>query len=130
MAHANEDLARAAFEAFSTGDLDTLQSQFLAEGIVWHVPGKNPLGGEYTGVGQVRNYLSRAIQLSGGTVGIELQDVLANDRHAVALFRSRAERNGRRLDTFDAVIFRIQDGRLAEAWHRSADPYASDAFWS
>ena len=53
MAHANEDFVRAGVEAFLRGDLDTLQSWFFADGIVWH-PGKNPLGGEYTGMGQVR----------------------------------------------------------------------------
>lgn len=130
MAHENEDFVRAGVEAFIRGDLDTLQSQFFAEGIVWHVPGKNPLGGEYTGIGQVRDYLSRAFQLSHGTVDIELQDVLANDRHAVALFRSLAERKGRHLDTFDAVIFRLENGKFTEVWHRSEDPYASDVFWS
>lgn len=130
MAHPNEDLVRAGFEAFSRGDLDTLESQFFADGIVWHVPGRNPLGGEYTGIGQVRDYLSRAFQLADGTVDMELQDVLANDRHAVALFRSRAGRKGRQLDTFDAVIFKVADGKFAEAWHRSGDPYAADAFWS
>jgi ketosteroid isomerase-like protein len=130
MAHANEDVVRAGVEAFIRGDLDTLQGQFFADGIVWHVPGKDPLGGEYTGMEQVRDYLSRAFQLFRGTVDIELQDVLANDRHAVALFRSRAERNGRRLDTFDAVIFRVEGGKFTEVWHRSEDPYASDAFWS
>ncbi len=130
MAHANEDLVRASFEAFRRGDLDTLQGQFFAQGIVWHVPGKNPLGGEYTGIEQVLGYLGRAFQLSDGTVDIELQDVLANDRHAVALFRSRAQRKGRHLDTFDAVILRVKDGKLTEAWHRSGDPYAADVFWS
>ena len=130
MAHPNEDLVRAAFEAFSKGDLDTLHGQFLAEGIVWHVPGQAPLGGEYTGTGQVRDYLSKAFQLADGTVEMELHDVLANDRHAVALFRSRAERKGRRLDTFDAVIFTVQNGKLTEAWHRSGDPYAAAVFWA
>lgn len=130
MVHGNEDFVRAGVEAFIKGDIDTLQSQFLADGIVWHVPGTNPLGGEYTGIAQVRDYLSRAFQLSHGTVDIELQDVLANDRHAVALFRSRAERKGRRLDTFDAAIIRVEGGKFAEVWHRSEDPYASDAFWS
>lgn len=74
--------------------------------------------------------LSRAFQLSRGRVDIEVQDVLANGRHAVALFRSRAERKGRRLDAFDAVIFRVEGGKFAEVWHRSEDPYASDVFWS
>ena len=130
MAHPNEDFVRTAVKAFIRGDLDTLQSQYLADSIIWHVPGQNPLGGEYTGPAHVRDYLSRAFQLADGTVAMELQDVLANDRHAVALFRSRAQRNGRHLDTFDAVIFRVEDGKLAEAWHRSEDPYASDLFWS
>jgi uncharacterized protein len=130
MAHANEDFVRAGVEAFINGDLDTLQSQFFADGIVWHVPGRNPLGGRYAGTAQVRDYLSRAFQLARGTVDIELQDVLANDRHAVALFRSRAEREGRRLDTFDAVIFKLEGGKFTEVWHRSEDPYASDLFWS
>ncbi len=130
MAHPNEDFVRAAVEAFIRGDLDSLQGQFLADDVVWHVPGQNPLGGEYTGMAQVLGYLSRAFQLADGTVHMELQDVLANDRHAVALFRSQAERNGRQLDTFDAVILRIEGGKMAEVWHRSEDPYASDLFWS
>jgi uncharacterized protein len=130
VAHPNEDFVRAGFEAFSRGDLDALENQFLAGGIVWHVPGRNLLGGEHTGIAGVRDYLSRAYELSDGTVSIELKDVVANDRHAVALFHSRAERKGRKLDTFDAVVFRIEDGKVAEAWHRSGDQYIADVFWS
>ena len=80
--------------------------------------------------GRCGDYLSRAFQLSRGTVDIELQDVLANDRREVALSRSRAERKRRHLDTFDAVIFRVEGGKFTEVWHRSEDPYASDVFWS
>ena len=130
MAHPNEDFVRAGFEAFSRGDLDTLGKQFFADSIVWHVPGRNLLGGEHTGIAGVREYLSKAYELSAGTVSIELRDVVANDRHAVALFQSRAERKGRKLDTFDAVVLRLEDGKVAEAWHRSGDQYIADVFWS
>ena len=42
MAHPNEDLMREAFAAFGRGDLDTLQRQYLAEDIRYHVPGRGP----------------------------------------------------------------------------------------
>lgn len=47
MAQSGEDRVRQANAAFGSGDLGTLQSQFLAEDVVWHVPGRGPLAGDY-----------------------------------------------------------------------------------
>jgi len=38
MTHSDEDRVRQASAAFGSGDLGALQSQFLAEDVVWHVP--------------------------------------------------------------------------------------------
>ena len=51
MAHPNETLVREAFAAFGRGDMDALRSQYFAEDIRWHIPGRNPLAGDYEGVG-------------------------------------------------------------------------------
>jgi len=78
MTHPNEDLVRAASAAFGRGDLGTLRDQFLTENIVWHVAGTGPLAGDYEGVAQVLELLSRISELTGGTVRPELHDVLVS----------------------------------------------------
>jgi uncharacterized protein len=48
----NVDTARAAYEAFSKGDLETLKDQF-AEDVVWVTSDELPLGGVVEGRDQV-----------------------------------------------------------------------------
>jgi ketosteroid isomerase-like protein len=40
VAHPKEDLIRKAYDAFGSGDIDTIREPF-AEDIEFHVPGKN-----------------------------------------------------------------------------------------
>ena len=129
MAHPNEDLLREGYAAFGRGDLDALQNQFFAADIRWHYPGKSPFGGDFEGIAEVIDWLGRTFQTSGGTIRLELHDVLANDEHAVALVRISAERPGEQLDDQSVQIFHIRDGKAAEVWTYPADLYASDAFW-
>jgi ketosteroid isomerase-like protein len=130
MAHPNEDLLREGYAAFARGDLDALQNQFFAADIRWHYPGQSPFGGDFEGVAAVIDWLGRTFATSGGTIRLELHDVLANDEHAVALVRVRAERPGEQLDDRSVQVFHIRDGKAAEVWTYPADLYASDAFWA
>lgn len=72
----------------------------------------------------------RAVELTGGTLRLELHDVLANDEHAVALFISRAERAGRRLEDHTVQVTHLGDGKVTEIWLHPGDAYAGDEFWS
>ena len=83
MAHPNEDMVREAFAAFGRGDIDALQRQYFDPGVRWHFPGRGPLAGDHEGVAQVAGMLARPAELSGGTHGIELHDVIGNDDHVV-----------------------------------------------
>jgi len=78
MTQPNEDRVRAASAAFGQGDLATLRDQFFAENIVWHIAGTGPLAGDYQGVAQVMELLSKISELSGGTVQPALHDVLVS----------------------------------------------------
>ena len=82
------------------------------------------------GIAEVIDWLGRTFQTSGGTIRLELHDVLANDEHAVALVRIRADRPGEQLDDRSVQVFHIRDGKAAEVWTYPADLYASDAFWA
>jgi ketosteroid isomerase-like protein len=130
MAHPNEDLLREGYAAFGRGDLDALQNQFFAPDITWHYPGKSPFAGDYHGTGEVAAWLVRTFEVSGGTIRVELNDVVANDDVAVALTTVRAQREGRELSDDAVQVFRIRDGKATEVWTYPADLYANDAFWS
>ena len=130
MAHPNEDLVREGYAAFGRGDIEALQSTFFAEDIRWHFPGRSPFGGDYQGLEQVMRWLGRSFEVSGGTISIELHDVLANDDHVVALTTVRAQREGKRLQDNTVQTFHIEDGKATEVWSNPSDLYASDDFWS
>lgn len=130
MAHPNEDLVREGYAAFGRGDIEALQSRFFDPGIRWHFPGRNPFSGDYTGIADVLGWLGRSFEASGGTLSIELHDVIGNDEHVVALTTVRAQREGKQLSDNTVQIFRIRDGRATEVWTHPADVHASDEFWS
>ena len=131
MAHPNEVAVRGAFAAFNRGDIDALRSQYWAEDIRFHVPGRSPLAGDYKGVAQVLEFVGRLSEASEGTFRAEpVHDVLVNDEQAVALFTSRAERAGKHFEDNTILVFRIRDGKITEQRAYPADLYAWDEFFS
>jgi hypothetical protein len=130
MGHPNEDLVREGFAAFGRGDMDALRRDYFAEDIQWHIPGRGQLAGDYEGVGQVLELFGRAFELTGGTLRLDLHDVLANDEHAVALYTANAERTGQRLQDRIAGVFHIRGGKITQVWLHGDDLYTSDEFWS
>ena len=130
MTHPNEDLTRQGIEAYARGDIEALRTQFFAPDIQWHFPGSNPFAGDHQGVDAVAGYFRNLGALSGGTHRLELHDVIANDDFAVALHATRAERAGKQLQISAVQVFRIKDGKIAEAWTTHSDPVAFDEFWA
>jgi uncharacterized protein len=129
MAHPNEVLAREANAAFSRGDMDAL-SQYWAEDIRWHQPGRSLLAGDSDGAAQILGLFGRVFELSGGTLSAELRDVLASDEHAVMLITLRAERAGKHFEDNTVQVIRIRGGKATEIWNYPADQYGWDEFWS
>jgi uncharacterized protein len=128
MSHPNEDLFRKGYELFLGGDLTALMD-LMADDVVWHVGGDNPLSGDYRGKDEVMGLFGQFFERSGGTLRIEIHDVLANDEHGVALTRTTAERDGKSIDTRSAHIVHFSDGKVVESWQFSEDTGAMDTFW-
>jgi len=130
MAHPNEDVVRGGYAAFGRGDIEALQSQFFAPDVRWHFPGRSPFAGDYVGLAEVLGWLVRSAEASGGTLRVELHDVVGNDDHVVALVNVRAEREGKKLDDNSVQVFHVKDGKATEVWTYPANVYAEDEFWS
>jgi uncharacterized protein len=127
--HPNLDLMRRGYAAYASGDLETI-SQLLADDVVWHVSGRSPLSGDYTGKEQVFGFFGTLQELSGGTSRVEVHDLLADDDHGVAIVTQSASREGRTYEGRVTHVLHLRDGKVTEFWDAYVDQYASDEFWA
>jgi ketosteroid isomerase-like protein len=125
--HPHAKLARAAWEAVSKSDVETL-SRVCSDDLVWHASGRGPRAGTYRGLPAVLEYLA-AIGDAAERFDSSLEHVLTNDDLVAVLFRVQGRRGARRLDTGFILIFRIESERLVEVWAVPRDQYAVDEFW-
>ena len=124
-----EDVVRHWYEAHERGDIDDA-AELLAPQVVWHVPGRSPVGGEYKGREAVAEALQTFRERTGGTFHSELIDLLSSASTVIALVRNTGRRGDRLLDSRQAFQFDVAGGRIAEIWIYVDDLYAVDAFWS
>ena len=122
------NVARAAYDAFAAGDLEALGA-LLSEDTHWQIGDAAPLNGDYHGRDEVfGNFLGRLMEITGGTLRLEVHDVMGSDKHACGVVRERAERDGKVLDAWTTHLFQVQDGKVIRFWASSSDPN-NRAFW-
>jgi ketosteroid isomerase-like protein len=128
--HPNAIRIRDLFAAFRARDIDAIRDA-ISETAVWHFPGETGrLAGSHSGHDGIFGFLARVSELTDGTFELDLEEVLANDRYAVAFFRGHGRRLGRELDNPTCLKIQIREGRMTEVWEFVWDLYAVDHFWS
>ena len=126
----NAAIMRRAYEAFNTGDINTLIELF-DESAVWHLPGRSSMANDYQGREATLAYFGQLAQETGGTFRAELERLLADDDgRVVGIQRSTGDRNGKHLDVGNAILFELKDGRVIDGREHFHDLYAWDEFWS
>lgn len=119
------DLVRQGYEAFQRGDLAAFDD-ILAEGCVWHVPGRGQLAGDKKGRAEIVAYFAKLGELSAGTVHVDLHDLVGNDEHVVGLQRTSATRDGKSFETTETIVFHVKSGLVTEAWEHPFNLYDLD----
>ena len=128
--HPNVIYVRNLFAAFERADLAEIQTAIPSDA-VWHFPGRSgKLAGSHRGRDAILAFLMNVAGLTGGSFRLDMEDVVADDRFAIALFRGHGTRNGKTLDNPTCLKMRFADGRIAEVWEFVWDLYAVDDFWS
>jgi ketosteroid isomerase-like protein len=125
----NEAVVRRIFDAFARQDGFGLRDVF-AEDAVWKVPGGGIMAGTFHGRDAIFRFLGRLPKETGGTYRSQLVDVLASEHRAAAVYRASGERDGRRLDLEQVLLFRLRDGLVAEVLALPSDARAFDEFWA
>jgi ketosteroid isomerase-like protein len=130
-AQSNAEAMRKGYDAFSRGDMDSLRTELFTADIVWHQGGKNQTAGDYRGPDQVIGLFGKLFQLTDGTFGVDVHDMLASDEHVVVLAKVHGQRAGKTIQNGNYChVCHFRDGKLAEAWVVNEDPYEADDFFS
>ena len=128
--HPNVATVRSLFAAFRSGDLAAIIDAVPAD-LVWHFPGRRGgLVGSHRGRDAVLAFLARVMELTGGTFGLEIEDVVGGDRFVVALFRGHGQRGGKTLDNPTCLKVRFENGKPCEIHEFVWDLFEVDEFWA
>jgi ketosteroid isomerase-like protein len=128
MAHPLESIIREAYAAFGRGDVNGYM-QPCTEDFEFHVPGTGGISGKYVGREGLYALAEKAMTLTGGSFQEDVEDVLANDHHAVVLARHRFTRGGIAKDYRTAHVYEISDGKLARCFEQPRDPARFEDAW-
>lgn len=106
---------REAFDAFKRGDLQAVSDSFTDD-VVWHGRGSTKFGKDFKGkqatMGQIMDY-AQTFQ----DIQMDIHDLVANDRHVIALVKTSVTKNGKTYQDQQAFVFHVNDdGKASEAW--------------
>jgi len=126
------DLVERFYAAFLAADREAM-AEVVAPEAAWFVRLDTVLSGAHVGPDGIASLRRRIDELTAGTwrpLRDDSFDIATSPWHAVIMDRFLAERGGRRLDSHEAVIVAVEDGRIARLFHYLHDPVAFAAFWS
>jgi uncharacterized protein len=102
----------------------------IAEDAVWRVPGDAAVSQEYRGRERIFDLFRETRRLTDGSYLSELRWAVADEEHAVAVYRARGERLGRSLDIDQVLLIEHRGGIWTEITAVPTDPPAFEAFWA
>ena len=129
MTDSNLDILRRAYEAFGAGDVPTVLGLFSPD-ITWHVPGRSPLSGDYKGHDDVLGFFAKSMELSAGTLRVDVDALFGSGDTVVALTTVSARRNGQSWSSPEVHVWHVRDGKAAAFHEFQGDQQTEDDFWS
>ena len=123
------ELHRRQAEMYAGGQVKPV-TELLAEDIVWHVPGRSPIAGEHRGVDAVVEYFAKRRDLAGASMRMHPREVLADEEAVVQLVDGTGRIEDREVRWRTVGVYRVDGGRIQEAWLVPLDLDQFDRIWS
>ena len=125
--HPHAQLARAAWQAVSRGDVDALERIFAPD-VVWHATARTLWRGDHRGRRAVLDFLAQ-IGESMDVFDARLDDLLVSDDRVCMVFHISGSAGGRQLEADYLLLARIGGDRVEEVWTVTLEPAALEAFF-
>ena len=126
--HANAKILEKLYQDFAKGDLKAVLA-VCADEVTFQVSGKSKLAGKYTKA-NFTEFATKMHEISGGTLQVEVHDILASDRHAVVLASDHLQKNGEKIQMRTAHIWRFENGKPVAWYEYPRDMYQYDKVWN
>lgn len=113
MSKSNKDIVKAAFEAISNGDINTLLEK-LADDVTWTFFGSHRFAGTLKGKDELMNGLFAVVAdvLEGG-VEVELLSVIGDGDYVAVEAKGKARsKSGVDYNNDYCYVFELRDGRI------------------
>ena len=129
MKHPNVALLEKLYQDFSKGDIQAVLAA-CSDSITFQIPGKSKLAGKYTKATFERELVMKLQELSGGTLNVNVHDILASEQHATVLLSDRLIRDGKPVEMRIVHVWRFENGTPVAWYEYPRDLYQFDAIWS
>jgi ketosteroid isomerase-like protein len=126
------ELGKRFYRAFLAADGEAL-AKVVAPEAAWVVRLDTALSGAHVGpvgIAALRRQIDELTARTWRPLREDSFDVATSQWHAVVMDHFLAERGERRLDSHEAVIVAVEEGRITRLFHYLHDPAAFAAFWS
>ena len=115
---------------YAGGDAEPVRA-LLTDDVVWHVPGRNAIAGEYRGVDAVMDYFRRRRDLAGRSFRLHPGELLVGEgEHVAMLTDGTAVIDGVERRWSTVGLYRLRGERIATCWLLPLDPAAFDEIWA
>jgi len=125
-AAANLDTVTRYCAAWRAGDLAALLACYH-EDFTLHYAGASSLAGDHIGKAASLKALAEVTRRTNRKL-IEIVDVMAGPARATVIARERFEKAGKTAELERVLVYRIEEGKLAECWVYDADQALVDEF--
>lgn len=126
--HRNLHLLGEGLQAFGSRDMAKLREIFH-DGVCWHYAGTSVLSGKYIGLAEVFELFARRAALSADTYTLQVDQAIANDDFVTVLGRTRARRDDEVYEDCICYVYRVERGKVIEAWGIPGNPERERAFY-
>lgn len=126
----NLETVRRGYEAFSTGDMDTLMTLY-ADDAVHVIPGNSQVSGPHKGKDNIQALYGKLFELTNGTLRIRLDHLLSDGGDRVlAVHTSTLEHDGETVEQAEALLFTFAEGKVREIQDFFTDIERNDRIFS
>ena len=127
----NQQIVDRFFEAYKKRDMKIVR-EVMAEDIVWHFPGQNPMAGDKKGLEEVIEFFDIMGKIMmRSRPEMEKLIMAENDRYFIECQHSKTHReDNNNLEHYSTVLWTIENGKIIEGRHFFADPQGVDKYFS